>query len=51
MTAAALDALVIAVRADVPVLVWGSPGTGKTSAVVDLARLRLGPRGRGRGDP
>ena len=38
MTAAALDALVLAVRADVPVLVWGSPGTGKTSAVVDLAR-------------
>lgn len=38
MTGAALDALVVAVRADVPVLVWGSPGTGKTSAIVDLAR-------------
>lgn len=37
MTAAALDALVISVQADVPVLLWGSPGTGKTSAVVDLA--------------
>lgn len=37
MTAAALDSLVLAVRADVPVLLWGSPGTGKTSAVIDLA--------------
>ncbi|WP_058852982.1 AAA family ATPase, partial [Nocardia jinanensis] len=32
----ALDALVLAVRADVPLLIWGSPGTGKTSAVVSL---------------
>src|SRR5699024_1498779 len=37
MTAAALDSLVLAVRADVPVLLWGSPGTGQTSAVIDLA--------------
>lgn len=38
MSATALDALALAVRADVPVLVWGSPGTGKTSAVMGLAR-------------
>ncbi|UBU12674.1 AAA family ATPase [Nonomuraea gerenzanensis] len=32
-----LEALSIAVSAGVPTLVWGSPGTGKTSAVVALA--------------
>jgi hypothetical protein len=34
---AVLEALTLAVRADVPVLLWGSPGTGKTSAVLGLA--------------
>lgn len=33
-----LDALAVAVLADVPVLLWGSPGTGKTSAVLALAQ-------------
>jgi hypothetical protein len=33
---AALEALAVAVSAGVPVLLWGSPGTGKTSAVVAL---------------
>ncbi|MCW2608080.1 MAG: family ATPase, partial [Frankiales bacterium] len=37
MSAAVLDALAVAVRADCPVLLWGSPGTGKTSAVLGLA--------------
>ncbi len=32
----ALEALALAVSAGVPVLLWGSPGTGKTSAVVAL---------------
>lgn len=32
-----LEALSIAVAAGVPTLLWGSPGTGKTSAVVALA--------------
>jgi len=32
----ALEALGVAVSAGVPVLLWGSPGTGKTSAVVAL---------------
>src|SRR4029450_4265501 len=32
-TDAASEALVVAVRARVPVLLWGSPGTGKTSVV------------------
>ncbi|MEV0384303.1 AAA family ATPase [Nonomuraea sp. NPDC050643] len=31
------EALSVAVSAGVPVLLWGSPGTGKTSAVVALA--------------
>ncbi|MFE3624642.1 AAA family ATPase [Streptomyces sp. NPDC059159] len=33
----ALEALGVAVSAGVPVVLWGSPGTGKTSAVVALA--------------
>ncbi|MEU8400932.1 AAA family ATPase [Nonomuraea sp. NPDC048892] len=33
----AAEALSIAVSAGVPVLLWGSPGTGKTSAVLALA--------------
>lgn len=33
----AVEALAVAVSAGVPVLLWGSPGTGKTSAVVALA--------------
>jgi hypothetical protein len=33
----ALEALAVAVSTGVPVLLWGSPGTGKTSAVVSLA--------------
>jgi len=33
----ALEALSVAVAAGVPVLLWGSPGSGKTSAVVALA--------------
>ena len=32
----ALEALGVAVSAGVPVLLWGSPGTGKTSAVIAL---------------
>ena len=32
----ALEALAVAVAAGVPVLLWGSPGTGKTSAVISL---------------
>ncbi|WP_150254632.1 VWA-like domain-containing protein [Nocardiopsis deserti] len=31
-------ALALAVRADLPVLLWGAPGTGKTSAVAALGR-------------
>ncbi|MEV4102862.1 ATP-binding protein [Nonomuraea sp. NPDC049649] len=31
-------ALALAVQADLPVLLWGAPGTGKTSAVVALGR-------------
>lgn len=31
------SALTLAVRANLPVLLWGAPGTGKTSAVVALA--------------
>jgi MoxR-like ATPase len=34
----ALEALSVAVSARVPVLLWGSPGTGKTSAVVALGK-------------
>jgi hypothetical protein len=34
---AAAEALAVAIGAGVPVLLWGSPGTGKTSAVVALA--------------
>ncbi|MFI6442213.1 AAA family ATPase [Streptomyces sp. NPDC050759] len=36
-SAVALEALGVAVSAGVPVVLWGSPGTGKTSAVVALA--------------
>lgn len=43
MTYPALDALVLAVRADVPLLIWGSPGTGKTSAVLSLAAAMACP--------
>src|SRR5262249_51485082 len=35
-SSSALEALAVAVAAGVPVLLWGSPGTGKTSAVVAL---------------
>jgi MoxR-like ATPase len=35
----ALEALSEAVAARVPVLLWGGPGTGKSSAVRDLAPL------------
>lgn len=38
MASPQLDALAVAVLADVPVLLWGSPGTGKTSAVLGLAQ-------------
>ena len=31
------EALAVAISAGVPVLLWGSPGTGKTSAVLALA--------------
>src|SRR5262245_61890616 len=34
----AVEALAVAVAARVPVLLWGGPGTGKSSAVRDLAR-------------
>jgi hypothetical protein len=33
----ALEALAVAVAARIPVLLWGTPGTGKSSAVRDLA--------------
>ncbi|WP_240777725.1 AAA family ATPase, partial [Nonomuraea basaltis] len=36
-----MDALSVAVAANLPVILWGSPGTGKTSAVLALGR-RLG---------
>jgi hypothetical protein len=36
--ATAVEALGIAVAARVPVLLWGAPGTGKTSAIRDMAR-------------
>lgn len=32
------SALTLAVRANLPVLLWGAPGTGKTSTVVSLAK-------------
>lgn len=38
MSSAALEALGVALLADVPVLLWGSPGTGKTSVVTAVAR-------------
>src|SRR5919204_3688647 len=34
----ASEALTIAISAGVPVLLWGSPGTGKTSAVVAVGQ-------------
>jgi hypothetical protein len=36
--AATVEALALAVRARIPVLLWGSPGTGKTSVVRSLAQ-------------
>ncbi|SDJ18305.1 AAA family ATPase [Nonomuraea jiangxiensis] len=37
-----MDALTVAVSANLPVILWGAPGTGKTSAVLALgARLGL----------
>jgi hypothetical protein len=33
-----LDVIRACLRADVPVLVWGSPGTGKTASILALAR-------------
>ena len=36
---AAAEALGIAVAARVPVLLWGAPGTGKTSAIRAMANL------------
>lgn len=36
--ATTIEATGIAIAANVPVLLWGSPGTGKTSAVVALAK-------------
>jgi hypothetical protein len=36
-TAVTADALAVAVGAGVPVLLWGAPGTGKSSVVRDLA--------------
>ena len=35
---AAAEALGVAVAARVPVLLWGAPGTGKTSAIRAMAR-------------
>nr|MDT0666321.1 AAA family ATPase [Micromonospora sp. DSM 115978] len=32
-----LEALMLAVAADLPVLLWGEPGIGKTSAITQLA--------------
>ena len=34
----AVEALGVAVAARVPVLLWGAPGTGKTSAIRAMAR-------------
>ena len=39
----ASEALTIAIASGVPVLLWGSPGTGKTSAVVALAETIAWP--------
>jgi hypothetical protein len=39
----AVEALAVAVSAGVPVLLWGSPGTGKTSAVVALGEALRWP--------
>lgn len=39
----ALEALALAVGARVPVLLWGGPGTGKSSAVRDLAAAMSWP--------
>ena len=33
-----LDTIRAAIEADVPVLLWGAPGTGKTAAIYELAR-------------
>src|ERR1700693_2727162 len=35
----AVEALGVAVAARVPVLLWGAPGTGKTSAIRAMARI------------
>ena len=35
--AAVIEALALAVAANVPVLLWGAPGTGKTTVVRQLA--------------
>src|SRR6204780_3897921 len=35
----AAEALGVAVAARVPVLLWGAPGTGKTSAIRAMARI------------
>ncbi|MGH8572858.1 MAG: AAA family ATPase, partial [Gammaproteobacteria bacterium] len=37
-TQTAIEALGVAVAARVPVLVWGAPGTGKTSAIRAMSR-------------
>ncbi len=39
----AVEALAVAVSAGVPVLLWGAPGTGKTSAVVALGEALQWP--------
>ncbi|MDQ1696718.1 MAG: hypothetical protein QOJ03_2071 [Frankiaceae bacterium] len=38
MSDSLVEALGLAVRANLPVLLWGSPGTGKTSAVLAMGR-------------
>ena len=36
-----LEALTLAVAADLPVLLWGEPGIGKTAALTQLAPIVL----------
>ncbi|MBE1561785.1 MoxR-like ATPase [Nonomuraea africana] len=33
-----MDAPAVAVTADLPVILWGAPGTGKTSSVLTLGQ-------------
>ena len=43
---AATTALGVALAARVPVLLWGAPGTGKTSVIRAMAEASAGPARR-----